>query len=183
MAKPPDQVLVERKLAQEVLNTIRGPHGDLLGDALYEAVEDLDGLVQDANGQIRDSELANLVAHTVAKANGIKGEVHLRVLGNGDVAVEGASAAKKAKEKLPKLKEIKSRARKMGMSEGEIAAFGIRRRELWEHLESMEDIQPMSAGPDETRTHPPLDKPKRGFLRTGPALSVIPDVTNPTGKS
>lgn len=168
-------------LIRELLNTVQTPEGKPLGDELQNAVERLASLVEQANTHLTESELANITAKTLAREQGITGKSPVfRVQEDGTVVVESARKPKKTRKKLPKLREIRRKAEKLGMTDQEIEAFGIRRRELWDHLDCLEatlaNDKPMSAGPDEVQTLPPLERPKRGFRKTAPAISVVHDV-------
>lgn len=185
MAKtsPPNEIPVPPVLARELLNAVgHDAQGRLLGDALQEAQQRLQDLIQTANARVKESQVASLAATTLARNEGHKGHAEVHVGEEGDVQVlVFAGRTRRNKTTLPLLKELQEKARKMGVSEETIKEFGIKRRALHEYLEELvltedeeddEDDEKPTHGPDEVKDLPSIEPIKRGFRKTSVAIST-----------
>jgi hypothetical protein len=184
--------VVDRQVAIDLLNSsgIKTPQG-LLGEALYNTLEQLKALTEQANHYLESSEFAVIVANHLAKKSHRRGYPSLVVTPEGTVQLELSPTKKRKRSpsELPKLAELRERAKIMGV---DIGPFGTKRKDIHKYLESlanqprksvpevktsevtMEDKGPMSAGFDETRISPAPDPlpPKRGFIKKGDAIQV-----------
>lgn len=219
---------VEDTLARQVLNStgeVRTINGEdlLLGDALIETAKLLEGLVNQANGLLEGNEFAAIVAEHLANKLNRRGNAEIAVTKSGQVelyisyeehpAQHISATPPKRQRKVPLMKELKAKAKKLGVEIPE--ELGIKRRKIHEWLKKVEggeiktktskrketviqtaedppepDPGPMSAGPDETRVSPPPDDPKppkkRGFVKTSEAVSkpvIVTTEPEPDGET
>jgi len=186
---------IDAKLAVQLLNSSGESFGEaLLGDALSAAAENLSTLVARANKFLETSDFARIVAEHQATKMGRRGRaaIYVSEIGHAILAIrysEDAPIVPQPKprrtRRVPLLEELRAKAAALGV---DITRFGIKRKEIWEHLQDVEegkvakdagkggtdDAGPMSAGPDETRISPPPDEPppkRRGIAKTGDAVS------------
>lgn len=204
---------VEDKLARQVLNSTgetRNINGEdlLLGDALIRTAKLLEQIVDQANTLLDGNEFAAIVAEHLANKLNRRGNAEIAVTKSGQVelyisyeehpARHVSVEPPKRQRKVPLMKELKAKAKKLGVEIPE--ELGIKRRKIHEWLGKVEkgeikpkgakrksaaiqtandppdpDPGPMSAGPDETRVSPAPDDPKppkkRGFVKTSEAVS------------
>lgn len=181
---------IDTKLAVQLLNSSGESFGDaLLGDALSAAAENLSTLVERANRFLGTSDFARIIAEHQATQMGRRGRASIHVSETGhailSISYEGEAPVvpqprQQKTRKIPLMVELRRRAAEMDV---DIARFGIKRREIWEHLQEIEarggakdeDRGPMSAGPDEVRVSPPPEEPpprRRGIAKTGDAVTA-----------
>lgn len=183
---------VDHHIAVQVLNATGVKDGAwLLGDALFNAAENLARLVQEGNKALEGNEFANIVAEHLAARLSRRGASHLFVTEVGQVTLiisyeEVQPTPPQRQRTAPLMKELKARAKALGV---DISHLGIKRKAIHAFLEGMtatsekpktrgkpkttkpvvlvadeavdSDPGPMSAGPDETTTSPPPELPPR----------------------
>jgi len=192
----PYETKLDRDLAINLLNSSGERHGDgMLGDALLQTAVELAELAKKANKFLGDSEFSEIVADHLARKHNKRGHAEIKVSPDGNVRLivtyeEKPKARKTRTRRAPLLKELRAKAEELGV---DISEFGIKRRQIWEHLQRVEagevvtkkpkakkpkpdaDNGPMSAGPDETRVSaPPTQKPpKKPVVPTSASSTLI----------
>lgn len=198
------------ELAEQVLNSTGVmSEGVLLGTALKEAVLRLEACAKLANEALSESVLAEVISTHLAEKAGKRGNSSVSVNAQGQMLLHVAyskktpaqkKAAKAEKMPLPRMSELRERARNMGV---DISRFGSKRTEILQFLDEQSatispvapvtfvgqeeeeessskttvDPGPMSAGPDEVRVSPLPDDPKPpkrkggGFVKTSQSLT------------
>lgn len=198
------------ELAEQVLNSTGVmSEGVLLGTALKEAVLRLEACTKLANEALSESVLAEVISTHLAEKAGRRGNSSVSVNAQGQMLLHVAyskktpaqkKAAKAEKMPLPRMAELRERARNMGV---DISQFGSKRTEILRFLDEQSataspvapvtfvgqeeeeessskttvDPGPMSAGPDEVRVSPLPDDPKPpkrkggGFVKTSQSLT------------
>lgn len=204
----PYETKIDRDLAIQLLNSSGENSGDgLLGDELVRTAAQLADLAAKANKFLKESEFSEIVADHLARKHNKRGHAEINVSVDGHVMLvvtyeEKPKARRKTRtRRAPLLKELRAKAEELGV---DITEFGIKRRQIWEHLQRVEsgevvtkkpkkaapepkeaDNGPMSAGPDETRVSaPPTQKPpKKPVVETGrPDTSPVIVDAGPTPK-
>jgi hypothetical protein len=149
---------VEAQLAAQLLNTSgEREEGGLLGDKLATIANELEGLVEEANKFLEDSEFATMVADTLARKANKRGWPRIAVESSGKVVLEisyqdpGKKKPKRAR-RVPLLDELRAEAEEMGV---DISGFGIKRRAIYEHLQKIRGGESPGKPPE------PSKKPKK----------------------
>jgi len=211
MAKTkPYETKIDRDLAINLLNSSGESYGEegLLGDALVRTAAQLAELAAKANQFLTDSEFSEIVADHLARKHNKRGHAEINVSVDGHVMLivtyeEKPKARRKSRtRRVPLLKELREKAEKLDI---DISEFGIKRRQIWEHIQKVEeggvvtkkpkkttpevDNGPMSAGPDETRVSPPPTQlpPKKTVVApvtpaTSPVIVDAGSTPKPSGK-
>jgi len=204
----PYETKIDRDLAIQLLNSSgENSESGLLGDALVRTAAQLADLAEKANKFLKESEFSEIVADHLARKHNKRGHAEINVSRDGHVMLivtyeEKPKARRKSRtRRAPLLKELRAKAEELGV---DITEFGIKRRQIWEHLQRVEsgevvtkkpkktpsepkpeseakkpppeaDNGPMSAGPDETRVSaPPTQKPPRK-----PVVETVRAVVSP----
>jgi len=182
---------VEESVARQLLNStghtveING-HGLLLGDALLAAAKQLRELVSEANVQLEGNEFAKIVADHLAQDLNRRGGADIAVTDNGTVQLyinydgnpRQPNKQPKNKRKLPLMKELKARAKELGVEIPE--ELGIKRSKIVEYLDGIENKTPLKKKAVATVHKPePTAVPKNPELPKVVKVAEDPDDGDP----
>ena len=134
---------IDANLAAQLLNSSGVTLDDVpLGDALRDSAEQLENLVGRARKALEASEFAQIVAEHLTNKMNRRGTSVITVSDTGQVTLEinyEEIPVRRGKtqrtRRVPLMEELKAKAEGLGV---DISEFGIKRKKIWEHLQSVE---------------------------------------------